>query len=57
MSRPEKMFKILYAADEICPACGTYSADGNVCNACQEAFNVFEPHKFYSEDGDVLQMN
>ena len=50
MSNLEKMPKIPYAADEICPACGAYSVDGNVCNDCKKAFGIAEPRKFYTED-------
>ncbi len=54
MSQSEKMPKIIYTADEICPACGKYSVDGNVCKACQEAYDIREQHKFCSENGDIL---
>lgn len=54
MSKYENVLKITYAADEICPACGKYTADGNVCKACQEAFGIYEQRKFCSENNDSV---
>lgn len=46
---PQK--EIIRAHDEICPACGTYTADGSVCIMCLKAVGLFKPKVAYSEGG------
>ena len=40
---------IVYTTDDICPICGAYTADGDVCVNCQKDFGVYEPRNPYSE--------
>lgn len=39
-----------YSSDEICPICGTYSPDGDVCVTCKQAHGLYKPKTTYSED-------
>ena len=41
---------ICYSSDEICPICGVYSPDGDVCTGCQKNYDIYEPKITYSED-------
>ena len=41
--------KLKYSIDEICPCCGTYTADGSVCTNCLKQNDLFEPKVEYIE--------
>lgn len=41
--------KISYSLDEMCPVCGVYSADGDVCINCQKEYGIYEPKLGYCE--------
>lgn len=41
--------KVPYSSQEICPICGIYSADGNVCINCQKTYGVYKPKQSYSD--------
>ena len=41
---------VQYSQDEICPACGNYSPDGDVCPQCLKAFGLYKPKITYNED-------
>jgi hypothetical protein len=45
-----KETNIIYSSDEICPICGAYSPDGDVCPTCQKEYGVYKPKITYSED-------
>lgn len=32
-----------YTQFDICPICGIYTADGEVCIKCQKDYNVYKP--------------
>ena len=34
-----------YAQDELCPCCGKYSADGNLCYTCKKRYNISKTNK------------
>lgn len=40
---------VIYASDEICPCCGAYTADGDVCIPCQKQYNIYKPRTYYVE--------
>lgn len=39
-----------YSSDEICPVCGVYSPDGDVCVTCQKEYGIYKPKITYNED-------
>ncbi len=41
---------ISYSQDEICPICGAYSPDGDVCTICLKAHDLYEPKVSYVEE-------
>jgi len=47
-----KLSEMFYAADELCPACGRYSASGDVCLACKKEYGLSLPRTSYPEDGE-----
>ena len=36
-----------YSIDEICPVCGRYQPDGEMCAPCQKEHNMYEPKVTY----------
>ena len=41
--------KDTYSIDEICPVCGTYQPDGQLCIVCQKEYGIYEPRIDYGE--------
>lgn len=41
---------VIYGLDEVCPICGCYTADGDVCNVCQKGLNPFENSANFDTD-------
>ena len=39
-----------YAQDEVCPICGAYSPDGDVCPNCLKTYNLYKPKVSYLEE-------
>ena len=39
-----------YAQDEVCPICGAYSPDGDVCPNCLKTYNLYKPRVSYLEE-------
>lgn len=33
----------IYAVDEICPICGNYIPDGEICAECLKEHNLYQP--------------
>lgn len=42
--------KTIYSTDEICPICGTYQPDGEVCVRCQKEYDTYKPKVHYVEE-------
>ena len=42
--------KVQYSLDEICPICGTYTPEGDVCPNCLKAHDLCEPKVSYTEE-------
>jgi hypothetical protein len=38
-----------YSSAELCPSCGTYTADGSVCITCQKKYGIYKPKNNYTE--------
>jgi hypothetical protein len=45
----ESRVTIIYAQDEVCPICGVYSPDGDVCPNCLKSYDLYEPKTLYFE--------
>jgi hypothetical protein len=43
LSKTNKNEDIFYSTEEICPICGSYQSDGNVCNMCLKQYNLYKP--------------
>lgn len=41
--------KGIYSIDEICPICGRYQPEGELCVGCQKEYNMYEPRVDYGE--------
>ena len=41
---------LIYSQDEICPVCGAYNPDGNVCVNCQKEYDLYESNTVISEE-------
>ena len=37
----------VYTVNDICPVCGRYQPDGEVCTSCQKEHNIYEPKVTY----------
>jgi hypothetical protein len=44
-----KEHNVKYSLDEVCPICGTYEPDDNVCNECLKEHNLYKPKVTYIE--------
>lgn len=42
-----KTDKAIISIYEICPVCGRYQPDGEVCTSCQKEHNIYEPKVTY----------
>lgn len=42
--------KVQYSLDEVCPVCGIYTPDGDVCPNCLKAHDLYEPKVSYTEE-------
>jgi hypothetical protein len=40
---------IIYSTAEICPVCGIYTPEGNLCVSCQKEYGLYEPKAVYIE--------
>lgn len=38
-----------YMMTEICPVCGSYTPDGDLCICCQKEYNLYKPKVHYEE--------
>ena len=38
-----------YSIDEICPVCGRYQPDGQLCIPCQKEYDMYKPRVDYGE--------
>ena len=41
---------IRYTQDEVCPVCGAYSPDGDVCPNCLKTYDLYKPKVSYLEE-------
>lgn len=39
--------KVTYTQQEICPICGRYQPDGEVCNECLKQYDLYIPKPTY----------
>lgn len=39
-----------YTQDEVCPICGAYSPDGDVCPNCLKTYDLYKPKVSYLEE-------
>ena len=49
-TKEQERQKIQYSPDEICPICGTYTPDGDVCPNCLKTHDLYEPKVSYTEE-------
>ena len=40
---------VKYTLDEVCPCCGRYTPEGEVCISCQKEYNMYKPKVDYGE--------
>lgn len=40
---------VKYTLDEVCPCCGRYQPDGELCVGCQKEYNMYKPRLDYGE--------
>jgi hypothetical protein len=38
-----------YTSAEICPVCGVYTPEGDLCIDCQKKYDLYEPKSIYIE--------
>lgn len=41
---------VKYTLDEVCPCCGRYTPNGEVCVLCQKECNMYKPRIDYGEE-------
>jgi hypothetical protein len=41
--------KVPYTSSEICPVCGVYTPEGDLCINCQKEYGLYEPKSVYIE--------
>lgn len=39
-----------YSIDEICPVCGRYEPDGELCVSCQKEYGMYKPRVYCGEE-------
>lgn len=44
-----KTSNTIISLDEICPVCGRYQPDGEVCINCQKEYDIYKPKTSYEE--------
>lgn len=44
-----KSKNVKYTLDEICPCCGRYTSDGDVCTNCQKYHGIYKSEVQYIE--------
>ena len=49
-TKEQEKQNIQYSPDEICPVCGTYTPDGDVCPNCLKAHDLYELKVTYTEE-------
>ena len=49
LSKTNKGEAIVYSTGDICPVCGKYQPDGELCVSCQKEYDIYKPRVDYLE--------